>query len=359
MTQSRPRYPEFLPNNPERTLKKIAWPVDRLPNNTPSELGWYRLRYTFISAVGPPGSAVTGVVQLGRIITDGFGISMAAAKTVALGTNYPVRVHVENPTTHQAYADIPVAVSLVIGSDDDTAVKRKIRTDSAGNTTVLFHLPEHSTDQGGTITADVARGPFSEQATLDFEFPDEPAPAVTITTDKPLYQPGQTVHIRLFTIDSHRRAMAGAKMDLAIEDENGNEQFHQKLITSRFGIAAADWDIPTKLQLGTCTITARFDSNASSYWSERRSEIRISRYELPTFAVSADPDRSYYLPGQNAVIDIHADYLFGKPVQHGKVKIVLQEDRHWDYVKQMWEAHGWIPARENGRAGGFSGTASH
>lgn len=340
-------------------MKKIAWPVDRLPNNTPSELGWYRLRYTFISAVGPPGSAVTGVVQLGRIITDGFGISMAAAKTVALGTNYPVRVHVENPTTHQAYADIPVAVSLVIGSDDDTAVKRKIRTDSAGNTTVLFHLPEHSTDQGGTITADVARGPFSEQATLDFEFPDEPAPAVTITTDKPLYQPGQTVHIRLFTIDSHRRAMAGAKMDLAIEDENGNEQFHQKLITSRFGIAAADWDIPTKLQLGTCTITARFDSNASSYWSERRSEIRISRYELPTFAVSADPDRSYYLPGQNAVIDIHADYLFGKPVQHGKVKIVLQEDRHWDYVKQMWEAHGWIPARENGRAGGFSGTASH
>jgi uncharacterized protein YfaS (alpha-2-macroglobulin family) len=343
---------------PGETLEKVDWPVDQLPSDNPSDLGWFRLRYTFTpdasAAVVP---AVTGIVQLGRIITDGFAISMAAAKTVAPGTRYPVRVHVENPTTRQAYANISVDVTVTIGNDDDAALKCKVRTDSAGNATVIFHLPEHPADQDGTITADVARGAFSDEATLDFVFPDERAPAVTIATDKPLYQPGQTVHVRVFTKGSDGRAMAGAKMVVAIEDGNGGEQFHEKVITSRFGIASSDWDIPAKSQLGTCTITVGFDSQANSYWNERRTEIRISRYELPTFTVSVDPDRTYYLPNQNAVIDVHADYLFGKPVQHGKVKIVRQDNRKWDYEKQKWEADETQPVEgELGSDDHFKGT---
>ncbi len=342
---------------PGETIEKIAWPEAQLPSDTPSELGWYRLRYTFTPDASGAATPITGIVQLGRIITDGFGISMAAAKTVAPGTKYPVRVHVENPTTRQVYANIPVELSLVIGNDNDTATKRKVRTDSAGNSTVVFRLPEHPTDQDGTITADVARGAFSEEATLDFQFPDEPAPAVTVTTDKPLYQPGQTVHMRVFVKGSDARAMAGAKMNVAIEDENGSEQFHEKIVTSRFGIASADWDIPTKLQLGTCTITVRFESEANSYWNERRTEIRISRYELPTFTVGVEPDRAYYLPNQNAVIDVHADYLFGKPVQRGKVKIVRQDNRQWDYAKQKWEVDESQPVEgELGNDGHFKGT---
>jgi A-macroglobulin TED domain/Alpha-2-macroglobulin family/MG2 domain/Carboxypeptidase regulatory-like domain/A-macroglobulin receptor binding domain/Macroglobulin domain MG3/Alpha-2-macroglobulin bait region domain len=341
---------------PGETVEKIAWPVEKLPSDTPSELGWYRLRYTFTPDASPQGPPISGIVQLGRIITDGFGISMAAAGKVAPGTQYPVRVHVENPTTRQAYANIAVELSLVIGNDDDTAIKRKARTDAAGNATVLFHLPQHPSDQDGTIKADVARGAFSEEESLDFQFPDEPAPAVTITTDKPLYQPGQTVHIRLLAQGSDKRAMAGAKMNVAIDDEDGTEQFREKVTTSRFGVAATDWDIPGKMQLGTYTITARFESEPNIYWTNHRSEIRISRYELPTFTVGVDPDQSYYLPNQNAVIDVHADYLFGKPVEHGRVKIVRQDNRKWNYAKQQWEADESQPVEgELGSDGHFKG----
>ena len=346
-----------LTEQPGETIEKIAWPVDKLPTDTPSELGWYRLRYTFTPDASPAVAPVTGIVQLGRIITDGFAISMAAAKSVAPGTNYPVRIHVENPTTRQAYAKLAVELSVVIGNDDDTAIKRKARTDSAGNATVLFHLPEHPSDQDGTITVDVVRGAFSEEESFDFQFPDEPAPAVTITTDKPLYQPGQTVHIRLLTKGPDNRAMAGAKMNVAIEDEDGVEQFHEKMVTSRFGVAATGWDIPRKMRLGNYTITVRFESEPSTDWTNRRSEIRISRYELPTFTVSVDPDKAYYLPNQNAVIDVHADYLFGKPVQHGKVTIVRQDNREWNYQKQKWEADESQPVEgELGSDGHFKGT---
>ena len=69
-----------------------------------------------------------------------------------------------------------------------------------------------------------------------------------------------------------------------------------------------------------------------------RSKVRISRYELPTYTVKVHPDRAYYLPGQNASVEVRADYLFGKPVQRAKVKVVRQENRHWDSEKQEWVA---------------------
>jgi hypothetical protein len=65
--------------------------------------------------------------------------------------------------------------------------------------------------------------------------------------------------------------------------------------------------------------------------------IRISRYDLPTFTVSVSPDRGYYLPGQNASVSVSADYLFGKPVTKGHVKVVRETARSWNYKQQRWD----------------------
>ena len=328
---------------PGETIERIDWPAKSLPSRAPSELGWYRLQYSFEPETESGITPARGIVQLGKIMSDGFGITLTAAKNVAPGSKYPARVHVENPLTHRPYANITVDVVLELGNDEDTDIKRRIRTDANGNATVAFVLPANPSDQDGDITATVVRGAFSEETKLDFELPSKPAPGVTITTDKPLYQPGQTVHVRLLATNSDRHAMAGAKLDLAIEDEAGGEQFHEKLTTSRFGVASADWEIPAKLELGTCTVTTKFDPPENGYSPQGRTEIRISRYELPTFTVNVDPDRTYYLPGSKAVVDVHADYLFGKPVQHGKVRIVRQENRYWDYATQKWQVEESSP----------------
>ena len=49
---------------PGETIEKIAWPVEQLPSDTPSELGWYRLRYTFTPDASATAAPVTGIVQL-------------------------------------------------------------------------------------------------------------------------------------------------------------------------------------------------------------------------------------------------------------------------------------------------------
>lgn len=56
-------------------------------------------------------------------------------------------------------------------------------------------------------------------------------------------------------------------------------------------------------------------------------KANISRYNLPNFAVKVKPDRNSYLAGQNAEVEVRADYLFGKPVPGGRVKIVRESER--------------------------------
>jgi hypothetical protein len=54
--------------------------------------------------------------------------------------------------------------------------------------------------------------------------------------------------------------------------------------------------------------------------------VRIRSYELPSFRVTARPDRPFYLMSQPARIEIRGEYLFGKPVISGKVRVVAAED---------------------------------
>jgi uncharacterized protein YfaS (alpha-2-macroglobulin family) len=78
------------------------------------------------------------------------------------------------------------------------------------------------------------------------------------------------------------------------------------------------------------------DGNPLSAAADRKS-IRISRYELPTFVVNAKPDRTYYLPGENASVDISTAYLFGKPVPKATVRISRLQERSWSFSKQRWD----------------------
>jgi hypothetical protein len=325
---------------PGETVETLEWPAAKLPGNSPSQLGWYRLLYIFFPSADSKLPVTGGIVQFGRMMRDGFELRMAAAGKVEPGTQYPVRLRVLGSPEGKPLPRQAIQVTMEIGDDDKKPAKRRATTDSAGNASVTFELPKKPEDQKGEITATVTRGAFEEQATIRFEFPSPPPPKITISTDKPLYQPGQTVHVRMMALGPDKRALAGKKIDLKIEDEEGEEQFHQKVTTSRFGIASADWEIPSLMRLGEQSLKAELEGEDKNDNTEAAamSQIRVSRYELPTHTVLVEPDRPYYLPGQNPVLDVHADYLFGKPVQHGTVRVVKQQGRRWDYKTQKWEA---------------------
>jgi hypothetical protein len=276
------------------------------------------------------------VIQVGRVLRDTFELRMTASGSVVPGAKYPVRVRVDDPKSGRPMAGVPVEIELTIETNgDDIVATHKVMTNSAGYATATFDLPTKVKSEKGRVTATATRGPFAEEASVEFHFPD--ATRLALSTDKPLYQPGQTAHMRVTAFGANKRALADTPVKLTIEDEDGEEQFHQAVSTSRFGIASADWDIPQKLRLGDYRIKATLGADDDYHSARQQGTVRISRYDLPTYTVTVAPDRPYFLPGQDANIEVRADYLFGKPVQHARVRVVRRSQWNWNYHDQKWE----------------------
>ncbi|HXN49766.1 MAG TPA: MG2 domain-containing protein, partial [Bryobacteraceae bacterium] len=324
--------------SPGTSVEKIAWPQDSKGHTPPARLGWRRLRYSFTPRPEFGVGAAQGIVQMSHVLAGIFQVRLAGASRAKPGSRYPVRVRVDDPLTGRPRRGAAVELTLTLDDDNDTTFKHALLTGYDGYAVYTFDLPKETKAEQGTVTAEVTRGGFGEQAEMDFDL--RVANKVTLTTDKPLYQPGQTAHLRVLALGPDRRALANREVAIAIEDEDRNEQFVETVKTSRFGVASADWDIPLKLRLGDYLAAAKVKSaeDEDDYDSQPASAtLRVSRYELPTFTVKAEPDRKYYLPGQDAKIAITADYLFGKPVQNATVRLVRQQERHWDFKEQKWE----------------------
>jgi Alpha-2-macroglobulin family/Carboxypeptidase regulatory-like domain/MG2 domain/A-macroglobulin TED domain len=316
----------------------VSWQPDKLPAQNAMYLGSWRLRYTLIPQEEGAFEPVSGIVQLGPHIRDGMDLQMLSLGRCAPRCSFWVRV--AEPRTGRPWAGVSVDASVSVASDGRNVIKRQAVTNAAGEAVFHFDLPATRDGSFGNLQVTAHRGPFT--AGEGHQITWAQAPHLTLTTDKPLYQPGQTVHMRMLAFGFDRRAWEGAGIIVKITDQDRQEQFHSTVVTSKFGVATADWEVPLQMRLGNYAIEAKIDYRFSA---ESKSEIRISRYDLPSFSVKAEPDRHYYLPGQDATIEVRGDYLFGKPVQRGNVRIT-EEYRNWSFEGQKWMISASKPLAE-------------
>jgi len=144
-----------------------------------------------------------------------------------------------------------------------------------------------------------------------------------------------------------RRALANKEVAIAIEDEEGNEQFHETVKTSRFGVAHTEWNIPQKLRLGTYQAGAQVkgSEDEDDYDSQpARASLRVSRYELPTFTVKASPTANTTCRSGRDSGD-QRRLPFRQTVQNANVRLVKQQDRRWDFKEQKWSVEDRIQSK--------------
>jgi hypothetical protein len=296
---------------------------------------WYRLRYEISADPQSQPAKGAGIISVSEVTPDIFELHVVGPAIVREGEHYTTRIRAINPVSGGPVVGVAVQASLDLDADDDKALlaKRAI-TDRQGFALLEFTLPQAVDTDQIDVTVTGKLGTFSADAEGSFRV--NHFSNVSVSTDKPIYQPGQILHTRLLAFGVNKKAIADQSVTVKILDPDETLVNRMELKTSRFGIAAGDWQIPDNLRLGTYRIEAKFgegryeDSGSSA-------TVKISRYELPSFSVTVKPDRAYFLPDQDASIEIKAEYLLGEPVRHGRVRVVRETDRKWNYREQKWE----------------------
>ena len=296
---------------------------------------WRRLRYQVIALpdAGITAPSVSGIISLSQICPDMFQLNLLKPSFAASGTRYLFRVRAEHPVTRKPVEAVRLHAEITFEGGEPTVTSESL-TDSQGQATFEVVLPRDIKTNGEIKVSGTRKG-LSVEVEGDIRF--DRYVRISVSTDKSIYQPGQTIHTRILALEPSMRALKAAELTLKITDPEDTVVHRASLKTSRFGVASDDWSIPPNTRLGDYRIKFDRDEDDPEDVYSPDYKIRVSRYELPNFTVSAKPDRGFYLPDQNAEIQIRADYLFGQPVTRGRVRVVRETSRDWNYREQKWE----------------------
>jgi uncharacterized protein YfaS (alpha-2-macroglobulin family) len=152
--------------------------------------------------------------------------------------------------------------------------------------------------------------------------------SILLTTEKPVYQPGQTIHIRALALDrADHAAAAGRPLTFEVEDSRGNKVFKKAKQTDKFGIGSAEFTLADEVNLGAYHVRALMDEGPAGTRNESEIAVRVERYVLPKFKVAIDfsgadaKTKHGYRPGDHVVGTVRANYFFGKPVDRAPVTV--------------------------------------
>lgn len=151
--------------------------------------------------------------------------------------------------------------------------------------------------------------------------------SILLTTEKPIYQPGQIIHVRALTLDkSNHQASANRKLTFELEDSRGNKVFKKATENDQFGLASADFGLADEVNLGTYHVRALM-GNPDAPTNRTEIAINVERYVLPKFKVGVEftgegkKQKHGYQPGDHVTGTVHANYFFGKPVESAEVSV--------------------------------------
>ena len=301
------------PASSDNRASRVTIPLDK--GVALEDLAWDRLKIQIGES--------SKIVSLSEILRLPV-VRILAQRAYAAGAPASVRIITVDSRGGNPLRDSRVRLELVNGDSATTLFAG--RTDSFGTAHVAFDMPaETFGSRQLRVTADTSIGAVTANQPIQLERRDR----ILLTTDKPLYQPGQTIHLRALALDGPSRAsIADKPIILEVEDGKGNKVFKKRDRTDRFGIASADFELADEVNFGTYHIRAILGDADSPSTQEKT--VTVDRYVLPKFKVeielsgdAAKQQASYYSPGETVAGKIAARYLFGKPLVNAEVTVAL------------------------------------
>jgi hypothetical protein len=315
----------------------------------PLSLAASRLRYTVTPQQSGGFEPVHGIVQIAPHLVDGFVVQEYPDGQIqcALDCRFVVRVAEPNSGLGLAGYD----VKAVVGPDVRTVLQ--VVTDEDGYAEIHYDIPGDRPHPGAGIQLTASRGPFRSVSGVSARC--ETPPHLTVTTNKPTYHAGETVHMRIQLTGVDRKPWTSGNVTLTVTDVwKEREVLRKKLVTSLSGEASEDWTIPEAMKDSTLSIFANSDDEPQGNWTAKdKARIQIEKEVKPAFVFNAVPDQPYYLPGQNAKLTVSGAELSGNPIRNGNVRVMadpmpesgrldnsgkfvalIDLKKKWDWVKE-------------------------
>jgi len=151
---------------------------------------------------------------------------------------------------------------------------------------------------------------------------------ILLTTEKPIYQPGQTIHIRALALDrANHEAVGNRDLVFEVEDSRGNKVFKKATRTDEFGIASGEFQLANEVNLGTYHLRGLLGEPGSDAANTAEIALNVQKYVLPKFKVDLDfaskndKKKHGYRPGDRVTGTVQANYFFGKPLDSAEVSL--------------------------------------
>ncbi|MCC6621928.1 MAG: hypothetical protein IT385_11770 [Deltaproteobacteria bacterium] len=293
----------------------LALALDGLPaGTTEADLAKYNLAYR----VTWPNDGLARGSRSAFDALQKLSVLIMTEGTIELGRGGHVSLFVLDPATARP---IPGAtVDLVMTGADGQETSQRVVTDAAGQ--ARGELAPPATDGDVTLRIEVVGAGVTEVEEVPIKIVR--SRKVLLTTDKPLYQPGQTVHVRTLALRTGSKLPeADQPIVFEVEDGKGNLLMRERARTDAYGIGHIQVPIASQVNLGTWKIRAKVGGNDDDDTGATISEktITVDRYVLPKFKVQAALDQTWYRPGATVQVTGEARYFFGKAVAGGAVTI--------------------------------------
>jgi len=284
------------------------------------DLVWQRIRYRF-EPDGGKAPAVEGIESIAEVLRRPVVHVLGQTEYMA-GSRAAIRVMVSDAAKNEPLTGT-LRVGLV-GPKGESKALFSGTLNRRGTVEAGFRVPHGLVGKYALkFLVDTAVG--SSEETEPVAIKDKAS--ILLTTEKPVYQPGQTIHVRALALEqANHHADAARKLTFELEDSKGNKVFKKATETDKFGIASAEFALADEVNLGAYHVRALM-GDAEAQVNTAEIAVQVERYVLPKFKVAVEFDkkdgkeRRDYRPGDHVTGTVRANYFFGKPVDDAVVTI--------------------------------------
>ncbi|XP_047017186.1 alpha-2-macroglobulin isoform X2 [Ictalurus punctatus] len=131
---------------------------------------------------------------------------------------------------------------------------------------------------------------------------------VFIQTDKPIYNPGQTVNFRIVTMDSNFIPLKQKYSTVILKDNNRNRIGQWTNVSSTGLILQLSHELNAEAPQGHYSLTADIENRLITHY------FKVQKYVLPKFEITVKTPEKHSIGEEELKLEVCGKYTYGQPV---------------------------------------------